>query len=216
MKRSLLSKPSFLLTRLLALTALAFLSFSRADAQIIVSVESVAANAGDTGGGLDVTLTNSTAGAVQIGGFSFELATNSTDITFTGVTTATTTAPYIFDGLGLFGPNIGTSSPGQTMDASDIFSIPSSGTTVGAGVTVGLGHVVFDVSGSASGPYPVVLAGFPNTSLSDFDGNVVEIGSLRAGFIRVTGATTPEPGTLALLVGTAIPGAALFIRRRKA
>lgn len=59
------------------------------------------------------------------------------------------------------------SSNGQSLIASD-FSNGGSGDLVGAGGTVGLGEVSFDVATGASlGPLTVSLAGFPTTGLSD-------------------------------------------------
>lgn len=50
--------------------------------------------AGSTGNSFDVLLTNASASAVSIAGFTFEVLTASPDISFIGATTATAT-PYI-------------------------------------------------------------------------------------------------------------------------
>jgi hypothetical protein len=186
-------------------------------ADLIVTVQSVTAAPGSTGNTIEVDLTNTGAGAAgPIGAFSFGLSTTNPGITFTAATTATLGAPYIFDGLGLFGPNI-TNSTGTSLTASDLFSVIGSGTTLGAGATVGLGEVFFDVApGTSPGPIAVILADYPTTSLSDDSfpvPNDIPITTLTNGTITVTGTggggtptPVPEPSTLALL-GTA--GAAL-------
>jgi hypothetical protein len=171
-----------------------------ARASLIVTAESVTASAGSSGDSFDLTLTNTGPSAVRIGDFSFGLSTSSTHVTFTAATTSTTTAFYIFDGLSLFGPTISTTPPGQSLQASDVFSVPGSGTTIGAGVTLGLGHVLFNVDSSApSGPIPVTLSPFPQTSLSDQNEGNVPLDVLVSGTITVPGrSTVPEPSTLLL------------------
>ena len=105
----------------------------------MVSAQDVSVAAGELGAGLDVSLSNTGPSPVDIGGFTFELTVGDTAITFTNITTSTTTAPYIFDGLGLFGPNIGLAVNDQDWMASDIFSVIGSGTTLASNDTVGLG-----------------------------------------------------------------------------
>jgi PEP-CTERM motif len=186
---------------------LALCASGSARAGLVVAAQAVTSSAGATGASLDVTLTNTGSSAVEIGAFTFELTVGSADITFTGVTTATSVA-YIFDGQGLIGPDIGIAVNGQDIMASDLYSVIGSGATVGAGATVGLGHLEFDVSSSASGVYPVLLASFPATSLSDFDGNPVTITTLTNGSISLQ--SVPEPSTMPLM---AVGGGVLFLQR---
>ena len=196
----------WLMALIAAVAILALGGPARAD--LIITVQSVTANPGTTGNMLEVDLTNTgPAASPAIGAFSFGLSTTNPGITFTGATNATTLAPYIFDGLGLFGPNIDTST-GASLTASDLFSVIGSGTTIGAGATVGLGKVFFDVApGTLGGPIDVILASDPTTSLSDtsFPPNPIEITKLTNGTITVTGSgggggtQIPEPPTLALL-----------------
>ena len=149
----------------LMLAASSTLLTGPARAGLIVSVVSVTANAGSTSDALDITLTNTGPSAVTVGGFSFGVSVATTNITLTQANISTA-APYIFDGNSLFGPVISTST-GQSLIASDLFAISGSGTTLG-GAEVGLGHLLFDVSQTASsGPVTVSLASFPTTSLSD-------------------------------------------------
>ena len=189
-------------------------------AQLVISAQSVAASAGDTGASLDILLTNTgPTPTTAIGAFAFTISVAGSDITFTDITNGTTSAPYIFDGLGLFGPNILSSLAPQVATASDLFSVIGSGVTLGVGVTVGLGHLVFNVAGTASGPYPVTILPFPDTSLSDASfpvPNNVEVSGFQGGSIRVkgNGNQVPEPGTFALLGGLVVPATMLLHRRR--
>jgi hypothetical protein len=203
--------------RLLATGMLLLFAAVPAQADLILNVQSVTAAAGSTNNALDVTLTNNGPSAVTIGGASFGLMVSSTNITFTSATTGTTLAPYIFDGQSAFGPTISTTPPGQTLEASDVFAVFGSGTTVGAGMTVGLGRVLFNVApGTAPGPYPVTVQPFAFTGLIDPSGlNNIPITTLNGGNITVIGATAPvpEPSTL-LLAGLGWPAAWLLRRRR--
>jgi hypothetical protein len=204
-----------LLPSLLA-AVLAMLVPRPAAASIIITVQSVTASAGSTGNALDVTLTNTGPGAMTVGAFTFGISTATPNINFTAATTATTLAPYIFDGLSLLGPTISTST-GQSLAASDVFAVLNSGTTLGAGVTVGLGHVLFNVSSAAAvGPITVSLAPFPSTSLANATGGNIPINSLVNGTITV-GSTTavPEPATLASAITALAFGAWPLWRSRR-
>ena len=128
-----------------------------------------------------------------------------------------TSAPYIFDGLSLFGPDLTGPTSGQSLIASDVFLVPFSGSTLGAGVTLGLGHILFDVAlGAAPGVFPVTFTAFPATSLADPTGANLTIQTLSAGQITITGtAAAPEPRTLAtLFFGLALLAGCADRRRR--
>ena len=176
-----------------------FLFVGAAQATLVVSAESVTASPGSSADSFDVTLQNTGPLSVTIGAFSFALSTSSTHVIFTSATTSTTTAPYIFDGLSFFGPTISTTPPGQSLQASDLFS-GVGGSTLGGGATVGLGHVLFNVDSSApGGSIPVTLSPFPLTSLSDQNGTNIPVNILVNGTITVPGGpTVPEPSTLLL------------------
>jgi hypothetical protein len=183
-----------------------------ARADLILTVESVTVSAGSSDDALDVTLTNTGPSAVSIGGFSFELTT-SFEITFTLANISTSTSPYIFVGHSLFGPVISTTGPGQTLDASDVYDVAGSGTTVASGATVGLGQVLFNVGG-ATGQFAVTLAGYPLTGLSSPQGVNVPFTSEVNGTITV--ASVPEPSSVALMgVGLTILAGLARPRRAK-
>ncbi len=105
----------------------------------VISVSSATVTAGSNGNTIEVDLANTGPSAVNIGSFSFGVSVGTNDFTFTNITTATAIAPYIFSGQSLFGPDITNNAGPQFIEAFDISSVPGSGTTVGAGATVGLG-----------------------------------------------------------------------------
>jgi hypothetical protein len=183
----------------------AFLLYSvPARANMIISLESpINANAGTSGNGFDVLLTNSGLSAVWIAGFTFELSVSSTDIVLTNANTATLLHPYIFSGgTSTFGPIITVANTGQDLSASDVYSVFGSGATLDTGATLGLGHILFDVSATAaSQTVPVMFAGSPATSLSD-PSNDVPIDALSNGQININGVNgvVPEPSSLVLLL----------------
>jgi hypothetical protein len=189
-----------------------------ARAGIIVSVESVSANAGTTGNTLEVDVTNTGPNAVDIAAFSFEISVPSgSGVTFTGADTSTSMNPYIFTGNSFFGPQIGTPSGtplGTTLDASDLAT--SGSTTLSTGETLALGRVSFDVAGSApNGPVTVSFSGFVPASLSDPNQNTIPIDTLTNGTITISQGAVPEPSSL-VSATLGVLGAAWLIRRMRA
>src|SRR6266851_4649032 len=176
-----------------------------------ISIESpINVNAGTSGDGFDVLLTNLSGPAVSLAGFTFEISVPSTDILLSAANTATLLDPYIFSGKSLFGPNITVANTGQDLSASDLYSVIGSGITLGAGATVGLGHILFDVSATAhSETVTVTFFASPATSLSDDLANNVPINTLTNGQIDITG-TVPEPSYRLLLLTA---GAFLLVGR---
>ena len=186
---------------------LAFFADRSANAGLLLSVQPTTQAVSAGGGGtFDVILTNSGPSSVTVGGFSFEINSNNLGLSLTGANISTA-APYIFGGSGFAGFNIATAT-GQTLDASDFFSVINSGATLGSGATVGLGHVSFSTLPGASGSATVSFSGFPFTSFSDQVGQNLTFTVSSGGTINITGGTTPvpEPATfgpavLAILAG---------------
>jgi len=208
--------------KLISKTALAVLAVAMlllsvpAKADIVLSLESVTGAPGSTGT-FDVLLTNTGPSAQNIAGFDFELTTADPNITFTGVTTATTTAAYIFPDS-LFGPDIATLASGQTVDASDL-DASGSGTDVGSGAIFGLGNVSFSIDpGATNGEIAEVdFTAYTVTSLADISGTNVDF-TPQSGTITVqtSSTTVPEPSSALPLAGAMLLGAYLIRRRRAA
>lgn len=181
---------------------------------MILSLESVTGAPGSSGD-FDVLLTNTGSSAQNIAGFAFELSTTDSNITFTDVTTSTT-APYIFPGDSLFGPDIITSAPGLIVDASD-FSASGNGTDVGAGQTYGLGNVSFSIDpGAVSGDIATIdFDAYPLTSLSDSFGSNVDFTTASGTITVQTSSAVPEPSTALPLCAAMLAGAWLIRRGRR-
>ena len=189
--------------------AVCFLGALSARADLVVSVGSTSVDAGTTDNPLDVELTNTGPAAITIGGFTFGVSVGNSNISFTDANTSTVLT-YIFEGNSLFGPDLTGPTSGQSLDTSDVFAGANNGTTLGAGTTLGIGHLLFDVSALAgTGAFAVSLSA-PFTSVSDINANTIPIDSLSAGKITIEGPSEiPEPGTMGILLAgvAAIAGA---------
>jgi hypothetical protein len=199
----------------LAVLAVAVLLLSvPAKADIVLSLESVTGAPGSTGT-FDVLLTNTGSSSQNIAAFNFELTTPDTNISFTDVTTSTTTATYIFPSS-FFGPDITTIASGQTVEAGDV-DATFNGTDVAAGATYGIGNVSYSIDpGAINGEIAEVdFAAFTDTSLADSQFNNVGFSS-QSGTITVQTSTVPEPSTALPLAAALLFGACLMRRRRTA
>ena len=200
-----------------ALAALLLFS-APAQADFIFSLEpGITAAAGSTGNFFDVLLTNTGGSAVTVGGFSFGITTADTDITFTNADTSTT-APYVFTGDSFDDMNGFTlytnSLPGQTVEAAD-FSNSGSGESVGAGATVGVGRIMFDIAnGATPGPFAVTFENSPTTSLSDNNGGNLDFTATPGTITITSGTTVPEPAQGGLMI-CALAGFAILVQRRR-
>lgn len=176
------------------------------------------ATAGSLGNFFDVLLTNTSPGAVNIAGFSYQLTVGTTDLVFTA---ASTTSPaYIFSGNSFADDfntgDIRTSPNGQSLQASDLTSnaanISLSGMTA-----FSLGRVTFSIlSGAPIGPIAVNIDTGPATSLSDAQGNPIALGPPIGGTVTVSaggGGAVPEPSTAFLLL-LGVPVVAILRKRR--
>ncbi len=182
-----------------------------ARASFVVSALSASAPANSSGNSFDVILTNTGLSAQTIAVFGLQVSVTDLDISFNAaLTNEATVSPYIFAGDSF---DINTASAFaslnslQILNASDL-SDSGTGTSVAAGATVGLAHVVFNVAnGAAPGVFTLTVSGFPETSLAD------------ASFANVTFTTanglitipTPEPSTLGLFL---IAAPMLFVAKR--
>ena len=201
-----------------ALAALLLFS-APAHADFIFSLEpGITAAAGSTGNFFDVLLTNTGGSAVTVGSFSFGITTPDTDIIFTNADTSTTT-PYVFTGDS-FDDNNGftlytNSLPGQTVEASDA-SNSTLGDSVGAGATVGVGRIMFDIAnGATPGPFAVTFEGSPTTSLSDNNGNNLDFTATPGTIVITSSTAVPEPAQGGLMI-CALAGFAILVQRRRA
>ena len=169
-------------------TMAAILIPASSQAGAIITLPSVSANAGDVNDSFDVLLVYSGV-PISAAGFAFEITTSDPDITFTDATTGTSTG-YIFAGSSVFGPDIVTTPPGQTLDASDI-----GGATLVTG-SYGLGHVFYAVAANATpGTFAITLT-VNGTSMSDPNATPISV-SLSNGSITIS--SVPEPSSLALV-----------------
>ncbi len=176
----------------------------------ILSIESVSGAPGSTGT-FDVLLTNSGGSPQNIAVFNFELTTSDTNITFSGVSTSTTTATYIFPSS-FFGPDITTFATGQSVEAGDV-DATLIGTNIGPGATFGLGNVSYSIApGAGNGEIAEIdFAAFPGTSLADSGANNVGF-SAESGTITAESSSVPESTTVPL-AGALLAGAWLIRRR---
>jgi len=185
---------------LLVVASVALAGSLPAKADLVISVGSAVVNPGTSGNSFDLTLTNTSLSAVDLGAFSFGISVTNPDITFTEANESTALT-YVFAGDSLFGPVISTSPPGQSLIASDL---SLSGTSLGTGATFGLGHVLFDVAGGAGpGLFAVTLDGFPATSLSDTSANNLNFTGIDGSITINAVANVPEPSSLLVLLAAA-------------
>lgn len=198
--------------RLLAVSGLCLALWGPAQADpITLSTPTLIATPGGVGLSFDVSLDNPGA-AFNLGSFALEISTTYTKITFEESTTVTV-APYVFagdsfDNTFLTGVS-STSSPGQTLQAFDA-TADAGNVLVPANSTVGLAHVIFNVSpGAAPGTTATIafdLSG--GNSLSQANFTPITIDGFQDGAIDVV----PEPSTT-LLFATGL--AWLMVRRAR-
>ena len=193
--------PTAVLPLVLALaTGLITTTPARAGSGLVLGIANGVASPGSSTNSFDVTITNTTAGGVDIGGFSFELTTTSADVMFTDVTTAS--PAYIFANNSYFGPDIVIDAAGNTVSAGDNYGTSNSGITLGAGQTLDLGQVIFTLDTSASTtPIPLVFSAYPATGVNGSDGadygnTLLGPDNSNAFSITVGAGSVPEPTSL--------------------
>ena len=153
---------------------------------------------------------------MNIAGFAFQITAMSSNISFTQVT-SDTAAPYIFAGNSYWGPDItiygDPNVPGPAISGGDNVLVANSYTSLAAGATVGLGHVLFDVTSglSVGSTISVQFSGGINVAnnLSDAGGNAISVSSLENGSISVV----PAPSTFTVSAGIVLLASLGGIRR---
>jgi hypothetical protein len=149
-----------------------------AHAGLVFSVNTVSAAAGSAGNTtLEVSLTNDgTVATPQIAAFQFELSVAAgSGVTFTAADVSTVNNPYIFGADTSAPPLSFDPFPNTDFTASDVYTIPGGGVVLGAGQTVGLGRVTFDVAPSASGDIQVTIVPNFADSVLDQNGNPIDL-----------------------------------------
>lgn len=169
-------------------------------ADLVLSVTNVQWTSA-TEGTFEVVLENEGSSQIDVAGFSLEVTVpDGSMVNFADVTSATVSAPYLFDGTGTATVDPGfvfatIDSPPTRFTAADTeWTFPSIG--VGAGDVFGLAFVSFLVLPAApAGTVPIhLVAG--GTSVSDADGNPIAF-EARDGELHVSGISVPEPSTAA-------------------
>jgi hypothetical protein len=155
-------------------------------------------------GTIEVLLADTDSPASQpydVASFSFEVAVSpASGVQFMGATTATTDAPYIFEGTGEASIDL----PNTDVTGSDTeFTYPS--IAVGPGVTFGLGLISYEViPGAPAGDVPISFIPF-GTSLSDALGGPITFGTDdQDGVIHIAGNAVPEPSGLRIAFGAVV------------
>lgn len=176
-----------------------------------------AVTAGSVNNFFDVVLQNNDNSALSVAGFSFLVSTLSSDLVFTGATTAATN--YIFAGDSFVNDfasgDLLTEPPGSSLVGSDITS-SGNDILVAANSIVGLGRVFFSIGGGATpGIININIGTGPSSSLSNALAFTYTLGSPIDGTVTVGGPgnEVPEPGTAALFL-LAIPAVA-YLRKRQ-
>jgi hypothetical protein len=205
---------------LLPLAVVALIGSQPVQAAMIISAApaSMIVAAGTSGASFDITLQNTGAAAQNIAGFSLGISVADPHLSFTGANMSTALT-YIFNGDSFAAafPPFATTLTASLIEASDL-SNSGAGTSVAAGATIGLAHIIFNLAGNTSaGPISIVVAQDCSvtsdcTSLSDQAGANVTF-TARGETINVTTATgIPEPSTFLLALG-ALP--VILWKRRK-
>jgi hypothetical protein len=165
-----------------------------ADAGLVLQVDSTSAPSGGAGA-FDVVLIDS-GGAYNVSGFSVELSVApSSGVQFTGVTTGTTDATYVFGSL-QSPPFSFDAFPTTDFTASDADMTAPGYVTLTAGQTVGIEHVSFAVApGTLAGDVPVSIVIGDNTQILDVSADILP-SNAQDGTITVFSSGVPEPSTL--------------------
>jgi hypothetical protein len=196
----------------LALATLGVASECRSE--LIVDVEMVSADPGDSGF-LQVLLTNDSATDRDLSGFSVDLELIGPGVQLISADDQTTPG-YLF---GASGSGILTFDPFPNAGflLQDLFLDAPGFTTLGAGQTVGLGRIAFRVAGDAAAGFrPLVILPGPGTEFTDGDSLPIAGLVLSDGGIMVGMTAIPEPSTMLMCLGALALVGGTRIRRRLA
>jgi hypothetical protein len=156
--------------------------------------------AGSNGDVLEVLLSNTGPSGILVAGFNFGVTTTDTDVTFVSADTATTSQPYIFLGNSF---DVQNSLPLNLTSGASLLGNDSTGdfsnVSVGAGQTLALGRVLYNVSPTAApGPFTVrFTTGAADNNLTQADATSVPVDTFQTATITIE--ATPEPATLLLI-----------------
>ena len=200
-----------------AMLAAALLSPQARAAGLVFAIMPSPVNIGVGGSSaFDVTLTNTSASSIGVGGFSFGITTSDSNVLFTSANMSTSST-YIFPAadsadVQFFGTTIVSTQTGTTMIGSD-FTANGDNITLTSGETVGLAHVfVSDGLADSIGSVAIqFLVNAPNadTSLATGSGAAITDFTTANGTLLIT----PEPGTWLLLAPIML---SLLWQRRRA
>jgi len=174
-------------------------------------------------GTFEVLLANTNPAGEQsfdVASFSFQLSLpTSSGVQFTDATTATVSAPYIFQGTGgaSVDPNFKLSLdsfPNTNFSGSDA-EFASRSISVAPGDSFGLGFILYSIAANAL-PGDVPIAFVPDgTSLSDATGGGIGFQTdTSKGIIPISSAAVPESSSLVLTASATLVGL-LFWRYRE-
>lgn len=188
---------------LLAVVTAAFgVAAPAAQAGFTVSAQTVSTSPGGAGF-VEVTLTNDSATALELSGFSFDLALDGSGVRFTGVDSLTTPG-YVFADFGT-GALTFDDFPNVGFNVSDL-SLGPAFVSIGAGEAVGLARVGFAADdGAPAGVRAITFGAGPGTAFLDADGSpydAAEVSFVAGGIsVRVEPemSAVPTPGGVVLL-----------------
>lgn len=195
---------------LLALLGVGLIAALPAQAGLVIAATNSSAIAGSSGNAFDITLSNTGLSAQDITGFAFQISVTDPDISFNDVLTSTSTVlPYIFAGdsfVVINGFPLASLNGPQILNASDLTN-SGNAVSLGAGATLGLAHVIFNVANLATPGAPTVtIANDVHTSFAggppNFD--VVDFTATNGTITIAAASGVPEPSTIVYMLG-AVP-----------
>ena len=176
-----------------------------ASASVIYSITPIqpVAAPGDVGDAFEIIVTNTGPSSISVAGFTFAISTTDPDITFTSAITSTMSDPYIFagDSVDDHAPIPLNLSSGMSLNADDE-TFDKAGITLGTSSSMALGHVFYNVAGTAIVPGSFTVDFVTNPGMNSLSTPAptsnITIDTLQSETILIN---TPEPGALLLVPG---------------